>query len=95
MSGAVFAFLLAYAAKATLMLAAAALLAALLRRAAAETRALVWSAALAGVLLLAPAHLLLPRWSPPVLRTLAVDAAAPRGTPDAVPAHRTAPGADA
>ncbi|HEX2208391.1 MAG TPA: hypothetical protein VHG93_11965, partial [Longimicrobium sp.] len=64
MSAAVFPFLLAYAAKATLVLAAAALMAALLRRAAAETRALIWSAAIAGVLLLAPAHLLLPRWSP-------------------------------
>lgn len=68
--------LLVVAVKATLLLLMASLLALALRRASAASRHLVWSLALAALLVLPPLSLLLPDWTVPLLTVqLRVDAA--------------------
>ncbi|HEV2131111.1 MAG TPA: M56 family metallopeptidase, partial [Longimicrobiaceae bacterium] len=83
--------LLVVAVKATLLLLLAAALALALRRASAASRHLVWSLALAALLVLPPLSLLLPDWTVPLLTVqVRVDAADASWLPH-VPAPAAAP----
>src|ERR1700722_7333999 len=75
--------------KSLVLLAAAALLAALLRKSSAAARHLIWSAAIAGTLLLPLLSFLLPAWRAPWLpdwRKIKVAVSLPAITPSSPPA---------
>jgi beta-lactamase regulating signal transducer with metallopeptidase domain len=77
--------LLTFAIRGTVLLLAAWIATRLLRRASAATRHLVWTSAIAGVLLLPLLTVLVPAWDVPVV-TIAAKTDAPLESPAAVPA---------